>query len=252
MIFPKTATRVLVLAAVFAACGPVGTGPDIVAGATGLARLDDEFENVVAISNWLVRSEVEGEPSDGVVSVAGGQLVLSPSQDRYVLNEHRGLSLFKTVASAEYPQFMLETQVTAVDRASGGVPTEPFHSAGLVIFPDTSRMSDWVVTNIGLQDGSLGFEDKSTIDDNSALTLYEIGELSGVLRLCVVDDVITAFTRLTSETIWTERNSFSHTIGATVGAGVMVNDYLVGTAEVDGEFEYVRFEEIDALDDCRS
>ena len=53
------------------------------------------------------------------------------------------------------------------------------------------------------------------------LSLYDVGELSAVVRLCVVDDV-------------------------------MVNDYLAGTAEVDGEFEYVRFEEIDDLDDCRS
>ena len=114
-------------------------------------------------------------------------------------------------------------------------------------------MTDWVVTNIGLQDVALGFEDKTTVNDNSVLTLYPTGqERSGSLRLCVVDDVITVFTRLDGEAAWTERNSFTHAIGTTIGAGVMINDYLAGTDEVEGRFDYLRFRRIDLLDDCRS
>ena len=148
---------------------------------------------------------------------------------------------------------MLETQVVAVDRPSGGVPSESFHSAGLIIYPDTARMSDWVVTNIGLQNGVLGFEDKTTVGDNSVLTLYPTGqEFSGSVRLCVVDDVITVFTRLDAAMAWTERNNFTHAIGITLGAGVMINDYMPGTAGVEGQFEYVRFQGIDSVEDCRS
>ena len=59
------------------------------------------------------------------------------------------------------------------------------------------------------------------------------------------------FTRLDADAAWTERNNFIHTIGTTIGAGVMINDYLAGTAEVEGQFDYVRFQDIDAVGDCR-
>ena len=36
--------------------------------------------------------------------LAGGQLLLRPSQDRYFLNGNRGLSLFKNIESAGTPR----------------------------------------------------------------------------------------------------------------------------------------------------
>ena len=236
----------------FAGCGS-NTGANLVTdGDSQLLGFSDEFDDPSTISEWLVRAAYEGEPSDGSVSINGGQLLLRPSQDRYFLNDHRGLSLFKNIASAVNPSFRIEAHITVLDPVSGGAPTETFHSAGLVIYPDVTRMSNWVVTNIGLQDGVLGFEDKTTVNDNSVLTLYPTGqEFSGSVRLCVVDDVITVFTRLDADPAWTERNSFTHAIGTTLGAGVMINDYLAGTAEVEGQFDYVRFQDIDSVDDCR-
>ena len=236
-----------------AGCGS-NTGASLVTdGELQLLGFSDEFDDPSTISKWLVRAAYEGDPSDGSVSMNGGQLLLRPSQDRYFLDDHRGLSLFKTLKSDLTPRFVIETRVTAVDPATGGAPTEAFHSAGLVVYPDVTRMTDWVVTNIGLQDVALGFEDKTTVNDNSVLTLYPTGqERSGSLRLCVVDDVITVFTRLDGEAAWTERNSFTHAIGTTIGAGVMINDYLAGTDEVEGRFDYLRFRRIDLLDDCRS
>jgi hypothetical protein len=235
-----------------AGCG-TSTGVNFVSdGNLQLIGFSDEFDDPSSISNWLVRAAFEGGTSDGSVSINGGQLVLRPSQDRYFLDDHRGLSLFKTIKSGVNPRFMVETHVTAVDPASGGAPTEDFHSAGLVVYPDVTRMSDWVVTNIGLQNGTLGFEDKSTVSDNSVLTLYATGaEFAGSLRICVVDDAITVFTRLDADPTWTERNSFTHAIGTTVGAGLMIHDYLAGTDEVEGQFGYVRFEGIDSVEDCR-
>ena len=256
MVFRNTVVRTVVRALgfvlVLAGCGS-GTGINLVTdGDVKVSGLSDEFGDAGSVSEWLVRAEVEGDPSDGSFSINGGQLLLRPSQDRYFLDDRRGLSLFKHVQSADNPRFMIETRVTAVDPASGGAPTEDFHSAGLVIYPDVTQMSSWVVTNIGLQNGALGFEDKTTVNDNSVLTLYAIGPvLSGSLRLCMVDDVITVFTRLDADPVWTERNSFTHVIGATVGAGVMINDYLAGTAEVEGQFDYVRFQGVDSVEDCR-
>ena len=252
MIFRITVAHGLGFVMVLAGCG-TSTGVNLVPdGNVALSGLSDEFDDAGSISTWRVRAEVEGDPSDGSVSISGGQLLLRPLQDHYFLNGNRGLSLFKNIKSADTPRFMIETHVTAVDPGSGGAPTETFHSAGLVVYPDVTRMSDWVVTNIGLQNGALGFEDKTTVNDNSMLTLYAIGqELSGSLRLCVVDDVITVFTRLDADPAWTERNNFTHVIGTMVGAGVMINDYLAGTAEVEGQFEYVRFQDIDSVDDCR-
>ena len=252
MVFRKTVARGLGLMMVLVGCG-TSTGLNLVTdGVVLLSGLSDEFNDPASISKWLVRDEVEGDPSDGSVSINGSQLLLRPSQDRYFLNDHRGLSLFKNIKSADNPRFMMETHITVVDPVSGGAPTETFHSAGLVIYPDVTRMSDWVVTNIGLQNGVLGFEDKTTVNDNSTLTLYPTGqEFSGNVRLCLVDDVITVFTRLDADPAWTERNSFTHAIGATLGAGVMINDYQAGNAEVEGQFEYVRFQGIDSVDDCR-
>ena len=252
MIFRNTVARGLGFVMVLAGCGP-STGVTLVTdGPVALSGLSDEFDDSGSISDWLVRAQFEGDPPDGLVSIAGGQLLLRPSQDRYFLNGNRGLSLFKNIQSAGTPRFMFETHVTAVDPVAGGAPTETFHSAGLVIYPDVTRMSDWVVTNIGLQNGVLGFEDKSTVNDNSVLTLYPTGlEFSGSVRLCVVDGVITVFTRLDADPAWTERNNFTHVIGTTVGAGVMINDYLAGTAEVEGRFNYVRFQGIDSVEDCR-
>ena len=252
MVFRKTVARGLGLMMVFAGCGP-STGLNLVTdGVVLLSGLSDEFNDPASIEKWLVRDEVEGDPSDGSVSMNGTQLLLRPSQDRYFLNDHRGLSLFKNIKSADNPRFMMWTHITVVDPMSGGAPTETFHSAGLVIYPDVTRMSDWVVTNIGLQNGVLGFEDKTTVNDNSTLTLYPTGqEFSGSVRLCLVDDVITVFTRLDADPAWTERNSFTHAIGTTLGAGVMINDYQAGNAEVEGQFEYVRFQGIDSVDDCR-
>ena len=252
MVSRKTVARGLALGMVLAGCG-TGTTPFLVLdGDVVLSGFSDEFDDAGTLSEWLVRADVEGDPSDGLASISGGQLLLGPSQDRYFQDDHRGLSLFKNVGSATTPRFMFETRVTAVDPASGGAPTETFHSAGLVVYPDVTRMSDWVVTNIGLQNGVLGFEDKTTVNDVSVLTLYPTGqEFSGSLRLCVVDDVITVFTRLDADPAWTERNSFTHAIGATVGAGVMINDYLAGTAQVEGQFDYVRFQGVDSVADCR-
>ena len=252
MVFHKTLAHGLGLLVVLAGCG-TSTGLTLVTDGDVLASgLSDEFDDPGSISTWLVRAEVEGGPSDGSVSISGGQLLLRPSQDRYFLDDHRGLSLFKNIRSAVNPSFRIEAHITVLDPASGGAPIETFHSAGLVIYPDVTRMSDWVVTNIGLQNGVLGFEDKTTVNDNSVLTLYPTGqEFSGSVRLCVVDDVITVFTRLDADPAWTERNSFTHAIGPTLGAGVMINDYLAGTAEVEGQFDYVRFQDIDSVDDCR-
>ena len=251
MVSCKTLARGLGFLMVLAGCG-TSTGVTLVTdGDVPVSALSDEFDDPSSISTWLVRSVVEGDPSDGSVSISGGQLLLRPLQDRYFLNDHRGLSLFKNMTLADNPSFMIETHITAVDPAAGGAPTEDFHSAGLVIYPDVTRMSDWVVTNIGLQNGVLGFEDKTTVGDNSVLTLYPTGqEFSGSVRLCVVGDLITVFTRLDTDTAWTERNNFTHAMGATLGAGVMINDYQVGVAEVEGQFEYVRFEDIDSVDDC--
>ena len=253
MVFRKMWARGFGLMMVLAGCGS-STGVSLVTdGDLQFNRLSDEFDDASTISTWLVRAAFEGDSSDGSVSMNGGQLLLGPSQDRYFLNDHRGLSLFKTIESGVNPRFMIETHVTTVDPVSGGAPTETFHSAGLVVYPDVTRMSDWVVTNIGLQNGALGFEDKTTVNDNSVLTLYPTGqELTGSLRLCVVDDVITVFTRLDADPAWTERNNFTHAIGTSVGAGVMINDYLPGTAGVEGQFEYVRFQGIDSVEDCRS
>ena len=252
MVFRKTVARGLGLMMILAGCG-TGTGINLVTdGDVPVSGLSDEFDDTGSLPDWLVRSEVEGDLSDGSVSLNGSQLLLRPLQDRYFLNDHRGLSLFKNIASADNPSFMFEAHITVVDPVSGGVPTETFHSAGLVIYPDVTRMSDWVVANIGLQDGVLGFEDKSTVNDNSVLTLYPTGqEFSGSVRLCVVNDVITVFTRLDADPVWTERNNFTHAIGTTLGAGLMINDYLAGTAEVEGQFEYVRFQDVDLVDDCR-
>ena len=252
MVFRKTVARGLGLMLALVGCGS-GTGINLVTdGDVPLSGLSDEFDDAGSLPDWMVRSEVEGDLSDGSVSINGSQLLLRPLQDRYFLDDQRGLSIFKHIASADNPSFMIEAHITVVDLVSGGAPTETFHSAGLVIYPDVTRMSDWVVANIGLQDGVLGFEDKTTVNDNSVLTLYPTGqEFSGSVRLCVVDDVITVFTRLDADPAWTERNNFTHVIGTTLGAGVMINDYLAGTAEVEGQFEYVRFQDVDVADDCR-
>ena len=253
MLARTTVAPGLALIVLLAGCG-TGTGPLLVTdGDVPVSGLSDEFADASSLSDWLVRDEVEGDPSDGSASMSGGQLLLRPDQDRYFLNDHRGLSLFKNIRSADYPRFVMETHVTAVDPLSGAAPTESFHSAGLVIYPDVTRMTDWVVANIGLQSGTLAFEDKSTVNDNSTLTLYTTGpEFSGSVRLCVFDNVITVFTRLDADPTWTERNSFTHAFGTTLGAGVMINDYLAGTAEVEGQFDYVRFQDIDAVVDCRT
>ena len=252
MDFYRTVAGGLGFVVVLAGCG-TSTGVSLVPDRdVPLSGLSDEFDDAGSISSWLLRSEVEGDPSDGSVLINGGELLLRPVQDHYFPNDHRGLSLFKNLESADHPSFMIETQVAAVDRVSGGAPTEAFHSAGLVVYPDVTRMSDWVVANIGLQNGMLAFEDKSTFNGTSVLTLYATGqELSGAVRLCVVGNLITVFTRLDTDATWTERNAFTHAVGATVGAGVMVNDFLAGTAEVEGQFEYVRFRKIDSVVECR-
>ena len=119
-----------------AGCGS-NTGASLVTdGDLQLLGFSDEFDDQSTISKWLVRAAYEGDPSDGSVSMNGGQLLLRPSQDRYFLDDHRGLSLFKTLKSDLTPRFVIETRVTAVDPATGGAPTEAFHSAGLNSAPD--------------------------------------------------------------------------------------------------------------------
>lgn len=236
--------------------GPFGCGGDDAdpLGVDGnLSALNDDFTSASSLSQWTVRSDAEGHPSDGAVEITGGQLVLRPHQNHYFYNEHRGLSLYKTIVSSAHPRFVIETQVRATDRATGGAPTEDFHSAGLVIYPNLDDMRDWVVGNIGYQNEWLGFEDKTTVDDRSVLTLYPSGGAdAGQVRICMIDNAITVFTRLNGAAAWTERNSFTHAVGAQMGAGVMINDYLMGSAEVNGVFEYVRFAEVSGIADCRA
>ena len=47
-----------------------------------------------------------------------------------------------------------------------------------------------------------------------------------------------------------ERNGFQHSFGNAAGAGVMINDWQLGTAEVEGQFEFVRFREVASLTEC--
>jgi|GEM_PF-4982104 len=227
--------------------GPSGSpGP-----ATTLAVLSDEFDDPATLTRWSVRSAVENGSPDGSVTIGAGQLQLFPDQDRYFLNTHRGLSLFQRIDPAAHPDFVMETSVAAYQRGTTGAPTEDFHSAGLVVYPDLGNMTTWVVANIGRQAGSLAFEDKNTVNDQSNLTLYGTGsDYAGFIRLCITGSTVAVFTRLPSETGWTARNSFTHTIGTAVGAGVMINDYLAGTDLVEGRFDYVRYADITGPTGC--
>ena len=95
MVFRKTVARGLGLMMVLVGCG-TSTGLNLVTdGVVLLSGLSDEFNDPASISKWLVRDEVEGDPSDGSVSINGSQLLLRPSQDRYFLNDHRGPEPFQ-------------------------------------------------------------------------------------------------------------------------------------------------------------
>ena len=91
MVFHKTLARGLGLMMVLAGCGS-STGLNLVAdGTVFLSGLSDDFDDVSSLSDWLVRSVVEGDPFDGSVSIAGSQLLLRPLQDSYFLDDHRAV-----------------------------------------------------------------------------------------------------------------------------------------------------------------
>ena len=83
MVFHKTVARGLGLMMVLAGCG-TSTGVNLVTdGDPELSGLSDEFSDPSSISTWLIRAEVEGDPSDGSVSINGGQLLLRPLSSSY-------------------------------------------------------------------------------------------------------------------------------------------------------------------------
>lgn len=213
-----------------------------------LAPLSDEFDELSRLSQWSRRHEVEGEPAQfSQLDQVGGRLEFQPTTSGWY-GDFDGPFFYKMVSG----DFVVETWVEADDRDGvGGPPEELFNSAGLLARDPAHApgVENWIMHNVGLQNGEVATEGKTTVDSISVLTLVP-GANRGVLRICRQGEELTLARRLEGETEFTETHVFPRAdFPEELQVGMIVNGWNSGgttpdttrTPDLLARFDYVRF-----------
>lgn len=246
-----------------------GTGADLCAGGSGndeagsCQTLSDDFASGPADlrngdrsigANWHVHNAGAADVID-IDSSAGGALVMVAAE-----STHNGW-----YASDEGPfayqhvtgDFAAAIRITVSSIEDPGGPTQPgvgFNSGGFVV-RDPDQAHDWVMYNIGGQDGAHGYarEVKTTVDATSNLHLFSIQETEYRLLVCRVGDQIRYFHGGGASSTWSQE-SIAHVradFGSTLEVGIVANAWE-GGPRAWVEVDHIEFGRPASLADCTS
>ncbi|MEE9335596.1 MAG: hypothetical protein V3U65_16010 [Granulosicoccaceae bacterium] len=218
------------------------TGTSDPAPIVSAAQFTDEF-SVDSLNGWTLRHQAEGEQAQysllDINQTNPGMLTIVPTQTPGWFEAGKAPLIYKRVTG----NFSVETSVITQGEANAALPPgNDFNAAGLMARYTSGSGENYVVVNVGRQDGTitgfLGSEAKNTTNSISALELQS-GSTSGRLTLCRIGANFTVYRQLDNEIQWTQigaitRNDFPET----AQVGMMVNGYLA--ADIRATFDYVR------------
>jgi hypothetical protein len=296
--------RYVWLLTLWCGCGPAATTPDDAGSAADLAgvapdlagadlpgadlagsplsALDDEFDNPATLASWSDAFPSRHDLLDIGASRAGF-LTLQPAPNAFNhwYSDSQGPYLYKQVTG----NFVVETSLRIGRRSDMTLaPQGQFNAAGFVVRSPASSSPGgqrWVMYNLGMQDGALARESKSTVANPGGASLSSLylndapaGATTVRLRVCRVGNVMRFHYRFPADAGWTaEPYAAGSTRNQGNGAGtvscisgnVLACDradlpatldvgIIVGTwsapLEARGEFDYVRFREAQTAADC--
>ncbi|MEM7285431.1 MAG: calcium-binding protein [Actinomycetota bacterium] len=244
-----------------------GTGADLCSGGSGndeagsCQTMSDEFGVAPADlrdgdpsigANWRVRNADSADVID-IDTSAAGALVMVASESHhngwYAANE--GPFAYQHV-TGDFAAAIRLTVSAVSDPGGVSTPGVGYNSGGFVV-RDPDQAHDWVMYNIGGQDGAHGFarEVKTTVDASSNLHLFSIQETEYRLLVCRVGDQIRYFHGGGSSSAWTQE-SIVHTradFGSTLEVGIVANAWE-GGPRAWVEVDHIEFGRPRSLSDC--
>ncbi len=185
--------------------------------------LTDEFDNSNTLpANWLNIDTVEGWNADhlelhDINTTTPGALHMMPYSSSWYQN-WRGTLIHKRVSG----DFVLTTEVTALNRTSTGIPTSSYSLAGLMIRTPrdfnngaggwTTGGENYIFMACGRASSNTSqFEVKNTTNSNSQLIINSIPTTSDVqIRLARIDAAIIVLYRLPGES-WVVHQRYPRT-----------------------------------------
>lgn len=183
-----------------------GTGPLL----PPLLPASDDFSDPETLAAfWQIRDVVEGTPAQyttlDIDLTRAGYLTVLPTTSGWY-NDFDGPFVY-TLLSGD---FMVETEVEALDLAGAGPPTQFYNSAGIMIRDPNHGpgIERWLTHNVGFQDNQIGTERKNTAGSASQLVITP-GVHKGRLRMCRVGSTVVLTRRLDDEAEYTEAFTYN-------------------------------------------
>jgi hypothetical protein len=231
--------------------GTIPPGRD--GGVVPAGDLSDEFDSAATISDWTLLHVATGAPARhsvlDIATTTPGSLTMVPTADNGWFEDDKGPFLFKSVTG----DFVARTRVVAGRSGDPSQPpTQQFNSAGLLARNPASREGggeDWLMYNVGFQDGRVGSEGKTTVDSGSTLFIVD-GDHRAELVLCRVGSTFVMFRQNEGTTNLEETNRFDRAdLPGTLQVGLIANGYGA-TPDLTATFEWVRFAVPSSEADC--
>lgn len=226
-----------------------------------LVELSDEFDDpAYSAETWTFRHEAEGVDAQFqsfTFDDGQGRARMVPDAGGW-FDAFGGPYLYQLVEG----DFMMEAHVVAHRVGDPTLPpTQPYNSAGLLVrnVPVTGE-ERWVLHHLGMHDptaAGVGIERKLTIASSSELVLTA-NTFRGRLRICRVGDEVMLTRRLDDESSFSMSAQYTIELDEVVEAGFSLTAWNTLTTQpdlsvegdVEGVWDYVRYESIDALSAC--
>ena len=200
--------------------------------------LDDEFDDPSSISDWTIFDSSLHEVLD-ISTSEPGKLLIIPRPNAAWFEDDKGPFLFKKISG----NFSARTTVIAGNTADpNAAPSFQFNSAGLVARDPASSdgRENWLMLNVGFQDGRIGSEGKTTVDSRSTLFITD-GSHRAELILCRIGGRFIMLRMLEGETSFTETDRFDRADMPTeLQVGLVGNGYG-SSPNLRAIFDWVRF-----------
>jgi hypothetical protein len=219
----------------------------------GADGFSDEFDDSATISAWTLGPSDAFDAFD-IDTTTPDHLTVTSSQYALWQDDGQGFFLYKMVTG----DFALRvrTSVEALDDP-GMVPTEPFHSAGILARDPASDggSENWISYELGKQNAVVSRGTRSakttTSDTDFDLTASGNNQVSGVIVMCRLGGTIHLLRKLDGEADWTETQThLSVALPDEVQLGVAANAGYGANPNLKATFDYARFVVPTTLADC--
>ena len=219
--------------------GSVDSGP------TGIAQLNDEFEDSATLSDWTLRDVEEGTPAQygtlDIDTTTAGHLTIIPSATAQWLHAQRSIFMYKLVTG----DFVMRVRVRAVQAADPTMePVLMFNSGGILARDpaSTNGMENWVLMLLGYQAFDIGTRDASTNNSNTSISAIRASTISdGELIICRLGTSFYTYYNTPNKNVWTQTDWFvRNNMPQTLQVGIAID--AGGTQpHLRAEFDWIRF-----------